>query len=255
MPDDWSPLRQELARCRADGVDLPVWWRDDDAVAHTPALDRLDALSAKTALPVHIAVIPRPADETLVRAVRNSHNLIPLVHGWQHVSHSPEGVKKAEFGQPRHGAIIELQAAIGRLHELFGTRLLPVFVPPWNRFDGGFCADLVRSGYGGISTFLPREEKTPAHGLTQVNTHIDPINWKGDRGLVSAQTLIDLTARTLSDRRTGLTDPSEPLGLLTHHLVHTEEVWQFSEKWIGEMQDGGARPETPLQQETPDEQA
>ncbi|WP_298839686.1 polysaccharide deacetylase family protein [uncultured Roseobacter sp.] len=255
MQTDWTPLRQELARCRAAGVPLPVWWRDDDAVTHTPALDRLCGLSEDLGLAVHIAVIPEPADQTLAAAVSAHSCLVPLVHGWQHINHSCEGQKKAEFGRVRASAAGELDAGLKRLKHLFGSRLLPVFVPPWNRLDPGFCNDLAHLGYAGVSTFLPRVSRCAAPGLMQVNTHIDPISWHGGRGLVLPETLVKLTVQTLTDRRAGKTDPAEPLGLLTHHLVHDEEVWQFSGRWVREMLDGGAEPSSPLQQESPDEQA
>jgi hypothetical protein len=45
MTTDWTPLRKELAIWRAEGLTLPLWWRDDDAVTATAALDRLVALS------------------------------------------------------------------------------------------------------------------------------------------------------------------------------------------------------------------
>jgi len=35
---------------------------------------------------------------------------------------------------------------------------------------------------------------------------------------------------------------AEPLGLLTHHLVHTEEVWEFSRDVLYILLDGGANP-------------
>lgn len=30
MQVDWTPLRRELARHRANGMALRFWWRDDD---------------------------------------------------------------------------------------------------------------------------------------------------------------------------------------------------------------------------------
>ena len=31
----------ELAQWRSEELTLPIWWRDDDAIAPTPALERL----------------------------------------------------------------------------------------------------------------------------------------------------------------------------------------------------------------------
>ena len=59
MSVDWSPLDAELERLEAP---LPVWWRDDDAVAVTPGLDRLAGLAADHGWPLHLAIIPAGAD-------------------------------------------------------------------------------------------------------------------------------------------------------------------------------------------------
>ena len=84
MNIDWSDLRTELAEWQARGLRLPVWWRDDDAVAPTPALSRLTKLSARTSMPVHLAVVPRPATPDLAAFVADNAPLIPVVHGWAH---------------------------------------------------------------------------------------------------------------------------------------------------------------------------
>ena len=63
MTPDWTPLETELARWSAQGRTLPLWWRDDDAVAETPALRKLTELSERLGLPVHLAVIPAAAEE------------------------------------------------------------------------------------------------------------------------------------------------------------------------------------------------
>ena len=65
MKIDWTPLRQELALWRSQGLELPFWWRDDDAVEPTPALAQLADLSRAVAVPVHLAVVPKFATEAL----------------------------------------------------------------------------------------------------------------------------------------------------------------------------------------------
>ena len=240
MRVDWAPLRRELSRWRADARALPLWWRDDDAVSHTPALERLAGLSAKSGLPVHLAVIPERADQSLSAFVLNQSQLLPVVHGWAHANHAPKGQKKAEFGQPRTAARNELSQAIDRLREMFGPRLVPMFVPPWNRFDPSYAQLLSPLGYRVLSTYGPRPDTLAAPGLEQVNTHIDPIDWKGTRGLLDPQILVERIVSTLRQRRSGEADADEPLGYLTHHLVHDDAVWTFSSQLISELLDGGA---------------
>ena len=60
--------------------------------------------------------------------------------------------------------------------------------------------------------------------------------------MVDPDTLIAGLTCTLQARRAGEVDMAEPLGLLTHHLVHTEEVWEFSRDVLYILLDGGANP-------------
>ena len=242
MSVNWSPLTDELRIWRTEGLQLPLWWRDDDAIEATPALDRLTRLAEDLALPVHVAVIPKLAKADLAAYISEHDAMIALVHGWQHVSHAPKGQKNAEFGPPRSDALAEATAALGRMKLLFPDRLLEIFVPPWNRLDAGLLPGLAQAGYLGVSTYLPRNSRLAAPGLVQINTHIDPIFWRGGRGLVPPDDIIAGLVSVLEDRRSGITDQTEPLGFLTHHLVHTEDVWQFSRALLSTLLDHGATP-------------
>ena len=193
-------------------------------------------------MPVHIAVIPKLAQAGLPLFCADHDNLIPLVHGWQHVSHAPEGQKKAEFGHPRDTALGDADQAITRMKALFADRFLPIFVPPWNRLAGALMPELAKLGYVAVSTYLPRKSKWAAPGLMQINTHIDPIFWRGGRGVVPPDDLIAHIVQLLQDRRNGITDATEPMGFLTHHLVHDQDIWNFTRSCLATLLDGGAAP-------------
>ncbi len=241
MTVDWHPLEQELAEWRREGLHLPLWWRDDDAVEPTAALDRLARLAEALGLPVHIAVIPDLASDALAKTVSTAPSLIPVVHGWRHENRAPEGAKKAEFGHSRRDAEGEITAGLARLETLFGADLLPVFVPPWNRIDSGLAPILALAGYRAVSTYGPRKTAYAAAGLLQINTHIDPVFWRGHRSLADPATLVHGIVENLRARRNGDADAHEPLGFLTHHLVHTEDVWRFSADCLAVLLDGGAQ--------------
>lgn len=243
MQVDWTPLRRELARHRARGMALRFWWRDDDATKPSAALDQLENTADALNVPVHLAIIPALAEASLAQHVKRSDHLVPIVHGWQHKNHAPSGQKKAEFGAVRSGAIAELQRALDQMRQLFGTGLVPVFVPPWNRIDPSYLAPLADAGYAGLSTFTPRQTVYAANGLMQINTHIDPIDWRSTRGLKDPATLVAQTVEVLAARADGQSDSSEPLGYLTHHLVHTADVWDFTQQFVSELLDGGALPQ------------
>lgn len=243
MTPDWTPLDQELARWQAAGLTLPLWWRDDDAIAPSPALDRLAEMALVRGLPVHLAVIPKGASQALADQVRATPQLIPMVHGWAHLSHATPGDKKAEFGTHRPLTKMQAEAKSGmaRLSDLFGPRLSPVFVPPWNRIAPQMIAALPALGYTALSTFTPRATPLAAPGLAQINTHLDPIAWKVGGGLIAPDTLIAQVVRQLTDRRTGQADNTEPYGILTHHLVHDDAIWAFTDALLARLMAGPTR--------------
>lgn len=241
MKIDWTPLRSELAQWRADGLELPFWWRDDDAIAPTEALEQLASLSAATEIPVHLAIIPKAATGAL--ALNLPKCFVPVVHGWAHVSYTSDGDKNAEFGEGRSAsaALTDASHGLKRLQELFGGRLAPMFVPPWNRIAADVVAGLAEAGFSAVSTYNPRKAALAAPGLAQINTHIDPIFWRGHRGLVDTETLLSQMVALLQDRRAGLSASQEPLGYLTHHLVHDADIWEFSRQFLQEVCEGPVR--------------
>ncbi|MCB1339932.1 MAG: polysaccharide deacetylase family protein [Pseudooceanicola sp.] len=231
----WAALDDELAVWRREGRDLPVWWRDDDAVAMTPALERLLEMSDRLGIVVHLAMVPAEAEalgEGQYRA---------LVHGWGHVNHAPPEEKKAEFRGHRPLAVRldEAKRGLARVQALFGARACAVFVPPWNRIAGDMGPGLAALGYRGLSAFGPRGAAVP--GLVQVNTHLDPIDWRGNRSLVEEDVLLALVVRQLGELRRGEVDAGEPYGVLTHHLVHDAPIWEFSARLLAVLLEGGAR--------------
>ena len=241
MPQiDWTPLRNALRLCRAAGAIPPIWWRDDDAVAPTDALDTLAHDAGALGMSVHLAVIPAHATLALAAYCQTA-PFLPVVHGWAHVDHSRPTEKKNEFQTPRAGARAETAEGLARMQTLFET-VVPMFVPPWNRVNADIVNGLSAQGYTHLSTYGARKRQYPTVGLEQINTHIDPIYWKGHKGLVEADHLIAEAARALTDRAEGRADPVEPFGLLTHHLVHDDAIWAFSRAFLTEMRDGGATP-------------
>ncbi len=240
MTPNWQPLHHEFAQWRASGLRLPVWWRDDDAITVTPQLNQLVDLSERIGLPVHLAVIPRDADAKLAERVLGTPALIPVVHGWAHQNHAPQGEKKAEFRahRPVSACIKDAATGLSRLRGMFGQQLVPMFVPPWNRIAPDVSNRLADVGYTMLSTATPRATREQAPGLEQINTHLDPIDWRGTRGVIDPDLLVTRTAELLKDRREGRADNTEPFGILTHHLVHDPDIWSFTQALLDTLLDG-----------------
>jgi hypothetical protein len=239
----------ELARWRSKGLSLPIWWRDDDAVAATPRLERLLALAEQFDAPLHLAVIPQPATAELADRMKGASTVFVLTHGWRHANHALPDQKKTEFGSGRPVATMIEEIASGclRLGELFGDQALPIFTPPWNRIAPDLVKALPTIGFAAVSTFTPRKSKFAADGLLQVNTHLDPVAWKSGGGLLDPSLLDAQLARELEARRMGSADNSEPYGLLTHHLVQDEATWAFTAMLVETLLDSSvARWTSPL---------
>ncbi|WP_134497528.1 glycosyltransferase [Microvirga pakistanensis] len=229
---DWSPVDQALDQARDSGAAIRFWWRDDDAAADTPQLDRLLALSRRVRAGIALAAIPRSLDPSLGECLRAENAAFALVHGWSHANHAPAGEKKAEFGahRPVDAMAAEAEQALQTARKTLGGKLLPVFVPPWNRISPELAQRLPGAGFTGLSAFNDRTKAGPFAGLLQVNTHVDPIDWHGTRSLVDPERIIASLATAIDRRVAGEADREEPIGLLTHHLIHDNVIWTFCER-------------------------
>jgi len=227
---DWSPLDDALQRAADKGCAIAFWWRDDDAVAHTPALDRLLALAAGLRVPLVLAPIPARVEPSLAARLSDESWVGVTVHGLRHTNHAPPGKAKTEFGPNRSLDTLKADADAGlrAAQARFGVRLNPIFVPPWNRIAPALAAALPALGYCGLSGFGERAAREVTAGLIQVNTHLDPIAWRGDRSLTDPDALVAKLVRSIDSRLSGAAYP-EPIGVLTHHLAHDEAVWTFCE--------------------------
>ncbi len=269
---DWSAVEREFDAWEAEGLTLPVWWRDDDAIEPTEPLDLLLDRAGAANAPLAIASIPTGATEALAERLKREPKVSVLVHGWTHVSHAPADEKKAEFGAHRPVEAMKDEAgkALETIERVFGGQAVRCFTPPWNRISAELIEALPGLGYESLSTFGARAQALAAPGLTQLNTHVDPIDFKGTASLKPPALLARRIAENLRKRRmaasgrgvagrlvaassggTGLkrtakrmldavkgadlADNAEPFGLLTHHLVHDAAIWRFVDEWLALM--------------------
>lgn len=228
----WPDLVDELDRWQEAGRAATLWWRDDDAVVPSRALDRVVSIAGK--VPIALAVVPAAAQPELAGWLSDHAGSAPgrritvLQHGWRHSNHSG-GAKKSEFPQERSSEGVVLELAVGhmRLTELFGKAALPVLAPPWNRFADCFLPLLGRSGLAGISRAKPRRSPEPMPGVVEANVHVDLVAWAGSRDFIGEDAALSNLIAHLRARRLGLACADEPTGILTHHLIQDQPTDRF----------------------------
>ncbi|MBX3596141.1 MAG: polysaccharide deacetylase family protein [Rhizobiaceae bacterium] len=216
----WEPLREVLREARRQGHGVQFWLRDDDAVEPTPALDRLLNLCDEWRVPLVLAVIPQPTGNALADRLAAFNTVSVAVHGWAHLNHALPGEKKQELGRHRPASTIigELREGLEKLKGLYGSRAIPMLVPPWNRIDPDLVPRLKDAGFTTLSTYGPKKMRD----VQVMNSTVDVIDWHGTRGCVDHARLV---GQIVQQVRSG-----ETIGILTHHLVHDEAVWLFLQR-------------------------
>ena len=230
MNSAWQGFFDELARWRDAGRTIEFWWRDDDAARPGQSLERLTALAHATSTPLALAVIPLQAEKAVFEG---SGPLISVLqHGTDHINRAGPREKKTEFSlvEAPAAALARLAAARTRLAALAGKRLLRVLAPPWNRLPRQLAPHLAAAGWRGLSQFGARASTEAAPGLRQINTHVDIIAWRSNRGFAGETEVLAAAVRHLAAKRAAAADAGEATGWLTHHAIHDEAAWVFLER-------------------------
>lgn len=155
-------------------------------------------------------------------------------HGYAHVNHAKgsgdKGAWKLDWHRPLETVLSELALGHEKLAGLFGAdRFMPVMVPPWNRIGPTIIAELTGLGYSALSLCDARPAPEAAPGLRLVNSHCDPIRWKGGAPFTSTAKSVSFVTSHLAARRTGAVDAREPTGFLTRLIDHDGATWAFCE--------------------------
>lgn len=225
----WSDLSTELDRWAAAGRTATFWWRDDDAVEATEALERLTVTGRGT--PVALSVMPALAQRSLADFVVAHPELAVLQHGWRHESHLPGGNSEYPPGRPVADVEREFVEGYAMLRDLFGLQHVPAFTPPWHRFHPGYAGVLRLSGTMAISLIGPRPAAEVA-GMKIVNVHASPIAWTEPPGFVNDETYLQPILEHLRGRREGRFALDEATGIVTHHLVQNARSHEFLSRLV-----------------------
>lgn len=223
-------LAEELRAWQASGRVASFWWRDDDAVAGTPALGRLVALSVETGVPVGIAAIPKLIESSLPASVAGQATVWLLQHGFAHIDHAKglgEGAWELGPHRPLETVLGELEAGREIMQGLFGGRFLPVVAAPWNHIDPRLMPGLLARGFLGISSYGERPVFPPLPGFVEANIHFDPSKWKAGARFRGEAAALEMIVGHLRRRRSGEADLKEPTGIVSHHAALDEASWDF----------------------------
>ncbi len=96
-------LVQHLDWFAERGRQVRLWWRDDDAISSTPALETLLNFSQDFGIPLSLSVIPKYVKDTLAQRLETTSAVHVLHHGWQHKNYQDKSreEKSSEFGWRR----------------------------------------------------------------------------------------------------------------------------------------------------------
>jgi hypothetical protein len=240
----WENTRRELDLWAAQGLKAVFWVRDDDAFETSAQLARLHDLAVGHDITIGLAVIPAKLHPSLPLYMgKDGRRFHPMCHGWQHINHAGSGSKPAEFGRQRpvSALVNDARLAYRTFSDYFGEMNV-VFVPPFGRISRTLVRALPEIGYTGISGAagwlerklsllsdwnirIPTVEPSCWSSIPRLDVQIDPIDWR-NRTAHDPATIGQSLVRCLRARRSGLLASNLPIGLVTHHLAHDENVWQ-----------------------------
>jgi hypothetical protein len=221
---DYSALNAELDSWSAAGLTATFWWRDDDAVGLSPQLERL--LGVANGRPLALAVVPFHASAALADRLRFERHVTIFQHGWKHENHSLSG-PSSEYPPGRAAETVAQEFLQGseKLARMFGDQFVPVFTPPWHGLDSSYIPLLKPAGIRGLSS-KGRRSAASTNGVVQNNIHCVPIQWSDPPGFADPARYIAQLVGHLKQRRSS-NDRAEATGILTHHLVQTDESLEF----------------------------
>lgn len=220
-------LNHELANWRRAWRTPLLWWRDDDCRTAGPGLERL--LRVRGDIPLTLAVIPDGDLASLASRLGTATGVSLAQHGVDHENRLPAGGPRSEFTEDVTQSAVDAAVADGRAR-MEAAGLKPItFVPPWNEPSNRQIDAIRAAGYTSYSTGARGK---PLVALAHIGAEVDILRWKGEPHFRGRWRVFNALRIQLELRRAaGAFD--EPVGILTHHLVHDEDAWSFLDWFIG----------------------
>jgi hypothetical protein len=198
---------------------IDFFFRDDDVGWANNQFRALIDYFRSYSVPLDIAAIPTALTADVAGEICAMRDEAPALlgihqHGFSHTNHEVLG-RKCEFGVSRayQEQYRDIEAGKMKLEAMIGSRVDPIFTPPWNRcteITGKCLADL---GFHVLSRDATAPSLAPS-GLKELPISID---WfaKKNGARLSFQCLGTLIANTVKQRR--------PVGIMLHHELITAD--------------------------------
>jgi hypothetical protein len=237
----WDGLAQELAAWQASGRRASFWWRDDDAVAASPALERLAGLSAAAGAPLAIAAIPKLIKPSLAPALAGHSTVWLLQHGFAHIDHA-KGLVDPERGGRRLGARLAPAdgdrpgGARGRAGDHAGRIRHPVPAGGGRPLESYRSSPDAGASRAGLSRrfLLWRAAALPAAaGLRRGEYPFRRLELEAGRPLPRRGGGAGDDRRPSAPPAAGRGGADEPTGIVTHHAALDEASWKFMAELLG----------------------
>lgn len=245
----WQGVQHELDRWAYQGLKARFWVRDDDAVELSPQLSQLQAFAERFQLEIGLAVIPAKIQQDLVAALADQGlRFLPMCHGWLHANYGRPG-RPEEFGPGRPLAALRRDAeqSYAVFSGYFGQKHA-VFVPPFGQIKPALIQHLPQIGFSAISMgpgwseraalrlvgrapWAPSIKIRRTSEIPRIDVQIDVIDWKRKTARTPDVVAADLLAN-LRLRRKRCIPLDDPIGILTHHLVHDKAIWRLCDQLL-----------------------
>jgi hypothetical protein len=102
-----------------------------------------------------------------------------------------------------------------------GESFRPVLVPPYNYLAPHLVGSVKSAGF----SFVSCSGDFAGLQIASRNVHVDVIDWRRKQ-VAAPDRMVRGVIAALRLRRYGLVEATSPVGMITHHLVHDEPIWE-----------------------------
>ena len=219
----------QFQKILSEQKNVDIFFRDDDVDNDDINLRRLLTIFSSRKIPLIAGVIPKLLTADCRKLLSEFSDYTELVqHGWQHKNHEIIE-RKCEFGGSRNFAeqLSDLAAGQKIMNEAFGESWFPAFIPPWNRCTEITHRALAELGFRVLSKLRGSQPPVTGFQFQEISVTLDIFRWQKGATLRSSDELYEELARQISE--------GNPIGIMLHHQVMTDEAFTFIEQLLEEL--------------------